>query len=259
MHVSDSISRSNEPGREPSIAANGPSKKLRATLIGIETHHIASVCHAVSSDILHIEPIGDLRNLSPGDCDCSDAILVWNGCQSIESVCTRLMEIRRCLPVIAIAKDPSPSEIVEAMRAGAADFLAWPCRPIDLMASIVRAQACNEGRSVAHGHMLEARARLARLSKRQTQVLSAMAQGMSNKQIARDLRISDRTVEIHRSLMLDKLGATTSADAIRWLIEATLPNGWVRERDSWFAPWSPEALFRADKRLASRPALTTSP
>ena len=235
------------------IARDVPPKKMRATLIATETQQIASVCHSVSSDILHIEPIGDLRDLSQGDCDCSDAILVWTSCQPVQSVYTRLMEIGRWPPVIAIAKDPSASEIVRAMRAGAVDFVAWPCRPIDLIASIVRGQSLNAGLSVAHEHMLEARARMAKLSKRQTQVLSAMAQGMSNKQIARNLQISDRTVEIHRASMLSRLGATSSAEAIRWLLEATLPNGWIREQDSWFAPWSFEALIRTDEQLGSRP------
>lgn len=253
MHVNELSSRSREHRRETHIPAEGTSKKIRAVLVGVETQHIASVCHSVSSDILHIEPIGDLPNLTQADCDGSDAILVWSSCQPIPSVYTHLMEIGRWPPVIAMGKDASTSEIVQAMRAGAVDFVAWPCRPIDLIASIVRGQALNEGLSVGHEHMLEARARMARLSKRQAQVLSAMAQGMSNKQIARNLQISDRTVEIHRACMLDKLGASSSAEAIRWLLEATLPNRWIREQDSWFAPWSFEALFGADGRPGSRP------
>jgi two-component system response regulator FixJ len=259
MQLIDSISLGQEHGRGACLLANRPAKKMRAILIGIESNHIAAICHSVSSDILHIEPIGDLRNLSQGDCNSSDAILVWDSCQPIEEVCTRLTEIGRCLPVIALAKDASASEIVQAMRGGAIDFVAWPCRPGDLIASIVRSQRFNEGRSVAHSHMLAARAKLAKLSRRQSQVLSAMAQGMSNKQIAEDLKISDRTVEIHRALMLDNLGAASSADAIRWLLEATLPNGWIRKEDGWFAPWSFEALSRADKQLGSRPDLATSP
>lgn len=236
------------------VAADGRSKKMRATLIGVDTQHIASVCHSVSSDILHIEPIGEVGNLTQRDCESSDAILVWNSSQPIESVYARLMEIGKWPPVIAIAKDASTSDIVQAMRAGAIDFVTWPCRPTDLVASIDRGRTLNEGLSVAHENMLEAQARIARLSKRQTEVLSAMAQGLSNKQIAQALQISYRTVEIHRAVMLGKLHATTSADAVRWLIEATLPNGWIKEQDSWFAPWSPEALFRSGAYLGSGPA-----
>ncbi len=60
------------------------------------------------------------------------------------------------------------------------------------------------------------------LSPRQRQVLTEMAHGYRNKQIAWRLSISERTVKMHRGLMLEKLGLPTSADAIRLAIEAGL-------------------------------------
>lgn len=60
------------------------------------------------------------------------------------------------------------------------------------------------------------------LSLRQRQVLCEMARGYRNKQIAWRLAISEKTVKMHRGLMLNKLGLSSSADAIRLAIEAGL-------------------------------------
>ena len=70
------------------------------------------------------------------------------------------------------------------------------------------------------------RARSAALVKalppRQFQVLELVAQGLLNKQIAHRLGISEKTVKMHRTLLLERLGVATSADAIRIAVEAGL-------------------------------------
>lgn len=60
------------------------------------------------------------------------------------------------------------------------------------------------------------------LSPRQREVLREMAAGYRNKQIAWRLSLSEKTIKMHRSLLLDKLGVTTTADAIRLAVEAGL-------------------------------------
>jgi hypothetical protein len=67
-----------------------------------------------------------------------------------------------------------------------------------------------------------AAARVSTLSLRQKQVLRAMTDGLLNKQIAHKLGIAEKTVKMHRALMLDRLGTATSADAIRLAVEAGL-------------------------------------
>jgi PAS domain S-box-containing protein len=64
--------------------------------------------------------------------------------------------------------------------------------------------------------------RVAALPARQRQVLQAMARGLLNKQIAWELKISEKTVKMHRALMIDRLGAASSAEAIRIAVEAGL-------------------------------------
>lgn len=60
------------------------------------------------------------------------------------------------------------------------------------------------------------------LPKRRCQVLELMSRGLLNKQIAWELKISEKTVKMHRALLLNQLGVSTSADAIRIAVEAGL-------------------------------------
>ena len=64
--------------------------------------------------------------------------------------------------------------------------------------------------------------RVANLPPRQRQVLRGMAHGLLNKQIAWELKISEKTVKMHRALLLERLGVGTSAEAIRIAVEAGL-------------------------------------
>ena len=69
---------------------------------------------------------------------------------------------------------------------------------------------------------------------------------MSSKEIAKELRISYRTVEVHRASMLHRLEATSTADAIRWFIEADAVSDVISSHEHWFNPWLFDALVVAD-------------
>jgi PAS domain S-box-containing protein len=72
------------------------------------------------------------------------------------------------------------------------------------------------------GRRGRAAALVADLPARQKEVLEGMARGFLNKQIAWELKISEKTVKMHRALLLERLGVTTSAEAIRIAVEAGL-------------------------------------
>jgi FixJ family two-component response regulator len=72
----------------------------------------------------------------------------------------------------------------------------------------------------ARRRLIEARQRIGTLSRGEREVLDWLSEGCSNKAIARALEISPRTVEIHRANMMEKLGATHSAEAVRLRLEA---------------------------------------
>ena len=67
-----------------------------------------------------------------------------------------------------------------------------------------------------------AAARVDVLPRRQREVLELMAHGLLNKQIAWELKIAEKTVKMHRALLLERLGVETSAEAIRIAVEAGL-------------------------------------
>lgn len=67
-----------------------------------------------------------------------------------------------------------------------------------------------------------AAARIADLPRRQREVLILMARGLLNKQIAWELKISEKTVKMHRARLLERLGVATSAEAIRLAVEGGL-------------------------------------
>lgn len=79
-----------------------------------------------------------------------------------------------------------------------------------------------EGESLLAARRARAAAKVKELSPRQRQILSVMSHGLLNKQIAHQLGIAEKTVKMHRALLLDRLGIATSAEAIRIAVEAGL-------------------------------------
>lgn len=156
------------------------------------------------------------------------------GCNAAALV-RRLGEESIWLPVIVAANDPGPAEIVAAIKSGALDFLPLPIAPAHLARSLGRVmdEAAVHGR--ARQSLVDARRRVATLSRREREVLEWLSLGCSNKVIARELGISPRTVEIHRANMMAKLGARHAAEAIRVWLQADL-----------------ESTIRADEQILER-------
>ena len=126
------------------------------------------------------------------------------------------------LPVVLAAPAPRTEQVVAAIKAGALDYLTLPLE----MGSFARRLHAILGEAGQHAERrrreVEAQRAIAVLSRREHQVLELLAAGCSNKEIARWLEISPRTVEIHRGNMMAKLGAGHAADAVRLWIDAQL-------------------------------------
>ena len=145
------------------------------------------------------------------------------GCAA--SVLHALGEAGLWIPVVGTSVEPRPGQVVAAIKAGALDYLRLPLRPERLGEMVLRIAREAAAYGVARRKMVEARSRIASLSPREREVLDWLAEGRSNKMIARELHISPRTVEIHRANMMNKLGAHHAAEAVRLRIEAHLDGG----------------------------------
>lgn len=171
----------------------------------------------------HCEIYSDLEELmlSPPD---RGIILARDdeGGGRVDEVLRHLSRAGLWVPVVATSQDPRPGQVVAAIKAGALDYLRLPLRPERLHEAVNRIEREAVAYAEARRKMVEARNRIASLSPREREVLDWLAEGRSNKMIARELHISPRTVEIHRANMMSKLGAHHAAEAVRLRIEAHL-------------------------------------
>jgi FixJ family two-component response regulator len=124
------------------------------------------------------------------------------------------------LPLILADEHPTTARVVEGIKHGALDFLELPCAKDELADALARVAKDAAVHTMTRRRMLAARELLAALSSREREVLDLLAEGRSNKEIARVLDISPRTVEIHRANMMAKLDARHPAQAVRLRIEA---------------------------------------
>jgi two-component system response regulator FixJ len=137
----------------------------------------------------------------------------------------RLKELRVDVPVIVITGHGDVPLAVEAMKIGAFDFLEKPFDDEMLLASVRSALDRQDRESQRHAERAEIEGRLAALSKREQDVLEGLVAGKANKQIAFDLGISPRTVEIYRANLMTKMQAASLSDLVRMALLAGIAKG----------------------------------
>ncbi len=132
----------------------------------------------------------------------------------------RLAAMKLKVPSIVITGHGDIPMAVEAMKAGASDFIEKPFEDTVIIDAIRRAAIQLAG-SVDDGEtIVEIRDRVATLSERERQVLSAVVAGLPNKSIAYDLDISPRTVEVHRANVMTKMKAKSLPQLVRMAMSA---------------------------------------
>jgi len=132
----------------------------------------------------------------------------------------KLNELHAIVPIVFITGHGDVPMAVEAMQHGAVDFIQKPFRDQDLIDRIN--QALEKDRENRDGLRERdvIRRRIGQLTPREREVLELVTKGKANKVIAGDLDVSQRTVEIHRARVMEKMGASSLAHLVRMVIEA---------------------------------------
>ena len=196
---------------------------IRINVIDPDVRRRARISHALNARNAHVEIYDNVGELAK---DARVNGLIFTADDPAGELAATVAQIRAVipavLPVVGYGEEPQPEHVVAAVRAGAIDYLRWPFHE-QLLDGVLQRLATGRDPFVQE-EMLRSRARtrVRELSDRETDVLARLIQGLSNKEIGRDLCISHRTVEIHRANMMSKLGANSTSDAVRIGIYAGL-------------------------------------
>jgi FixJ family two-component response regulator len=151
----------------------------------------------------------------------------WRGCVILDvrmpgmsglEVQKQLLERRATLPIIFVTAHGDVPMAVEAVKAGALDFVQKPFRDQDLIDRIQEALALDQRIHTDRASRDEIGRRMASLTPREREVMEMVVTGSPNKAIAIDLGLSERTVEIHRARVMEKMQATSLPHLVRMAV-----------------------------------------
>lgn len=179
----------------------------------------ASISHCLSQCNIHVDPYENVSELR-GHMSEFGLVLVHDAKNEISRAIDCMAEAGNWLPVVGFSQAPDPRAVARAIHYGAIDYLAWPFAEDEVLGIIADAAAAVDTIGARRNREYMAKKRIERLSKREREVLLSVANGLSSQKIAEQLDISPRTVEIHRSNMLNKMGASNTSEAIRFAVEA---------------------------------------
>jgi FixJ family two-component response regulator len=155
--------------------------------------------------------------LSDSDPGCPGCLLLdlrMPGIDGLE-LQDRLMEVDSVRPILFLTGHGGVPETVAAMKAGAVDFIEKPADPDSLVAAVESAVILDAERRREAAQIAAVESRLRTLTPRERQVFERVVVGRLNKQIARELGVSEKTVKVHRGRVMEKMGADSLADLAR--------------------------------------------
>jgi two-component system response regulator FixJ len=132
----------------------------------------------------------------------------------------RLHGLGSTLPVIFLTAHGDVPMAVNAMKSGAVDFIQKPFRDQDLLDKIHRAMEENARARAMANTQRSVSARIESLTPREREVMDAVVAGKANKMIALDLGVSERTVEIHRARVMQKMDVESLAQLVQIVMRA---------------------------------------
>jgi two-component system, LuxR family, response regulator FixJ len=130
----------------------------------------------------------------------------------------KLNDRHSILPIIFVTGHGDVPMAVDAMKEGAVDFIQKPYREETLLEKIEAALQQDEEQRKTLGEKQEILRRVKTLTPREHEIMDRMIEGQANKVIAIELEISQRTVEIHRSRVMHKMGTHSLAHLVRMIL-----------------------------------------
>lgn len=152
----------------------------------------------------------------PADCVVSDVRMPRLSGLELQ---TLMNKVKWNEPLILITGFATIDAAVSAIKAGAFDFIEKPVSERRLIASIKAAVAQSQRDQVQRQEIMDIESRLSSLSPREQEVLHLAARGLTSREIAAELGISPRTVEVHRAAVMHKTGAGSVADLVRFVLQ----------------------------------------
>jgi FixJ family two-component response regulator len=127
---------------------------------------------------------------------------------------SRLIDLGNHLPIVFLTAHGDIPTSVQAIKAGAEDFLTKPVAKEKLLAAIDRALARDAQRRAHNDELAALQARVSRLTPREREVFELVVRGKLNKQIAGELGTSVRTVKAHRQKVMEKCATRSLAELV---------------------------------------------
>jgi FixJ family two-component response regulator len=166
----------------------------------------------------HTAPQAFLDSYNPGQPGCLVSDIHMPGLSGL-ALQQHLNLLGAVSPVIFLTGTADVSMAVEAMRQGAFDFLEKPVPNQALIACVRRAIEYDASNRAQLAQLGRIRARFDSLTRREHDVYRLLAEGFANKQIAAQLNIAGRTVELYRARVMEKMNVRSLAQLLRMRIE----------------------------------------
>ena len=188
-------------------------------LVDSDVRRRALIARRLADLNFHVEPFEGVNELMARWPRQGLLLVHDDGC-AIAGILAHMTQCGQWLPVTGFAESPTTRMVVQAVIEGAIDYISWPCEGKEIAKVFEEVMNKAEGLKATMQRRAIARSHVDRLTRREQEVLTSIADGLSNRRIGEKLAISPRTVEIHRANMLKKMRLRHTSEAIRIAIEA---------------------------------------
>lgn len=135
----------------------------------------------------------------------------------------QLQTLNRNVPIVFMTGHGNIPMSVQAMKAGAVDFLPKPVKDTDLLRAIEQALARAVRDRAERNELEDVRERVEKLTPREREVMVLVVRGLLNKQIAFELGTVEKTIKVHRARVMEKMQEDSLADLVRLAEKVGIP------------------------------------